>query len=313
MAKLTEPRISIALPVYNAAAYLDQAIESISGQSFRDFELICIDDGSTDGSLNILQQWQKRDSRIIVKSRENRGIVATLNEALDRSAGGYFARMDADDISLPDRLSAQVNFMDMDPDIVLSGGNAIMIDPAGRPLKAVDPPLSHSAIWNLLLKGQATALIHPTIMAKTCACRKIGGYREAYRYVEDLDIFLRIGKLGNLANVPDTLLYYRQHLTSSNRLYGEQQWKLKRQLLLEIGDDEGADASDPPASSTEANPSRVDEVYRERSCLAFQGGNPATGYMYAVKYLLSLPWTVSRFRDFAQVIRLGRSYRSQTT
>ncbi len=308
-----EPRVTIALPVYNAAAYLDHALESILGQTYQSFQVICIDDGSSDGSLEILHKWRQRDSRITLRSRENRGIVATLNESLEQGTGTYFARMDADDFALPDRLSVQVEFMDTHPGIILSGGNAMMVDPSGRHLKTVDPPLTHDAIWSLLIKGHATTLVHPTIIAKTSACRQIGGYREAYRYIEDLDLFLRMGKLGKLGNVPDTLLFYRQHLTSSNRIHGERQRELKRQLLLEIGNGGQADTSIPPIASTEANRSSVGEVYREWSCLAFQGGNPSTGYRYAVKYLFSLPWTVSRLRDFAQVLRLGRSYRSRTT
>ena len=109
---IDNPLVSVVMPVYNAQKYLNKAIDSILAQTYKDFEFIIINDGSTDNSLQIIKKYQKKDKRIIVKNKKNKGIVAALNDGIKLSRGKYLARMDADDISLPSRFEVQVNFME---------------------------------------------------------------------------------------------------------------------------------------------------------------------------------------------------------
>jgi len=114
-------KVSIVMSVYNAQKYLDEAIESILNQTYSNFEFIIINDGSTDKSLEIIENYAKKDSRIIVINRENKGLIYSLNEGIRKANGKYIARMDADDISLPQRLEKQVEFMEKNKNIGICG------------------------------------------------------------------------------------------------------------------------------------------------------------------------------------------------
>ena len=118
---IDNPLVSVVMPVYNAQKYLNKAIDSILAQTYKDFEFIIINDGSTDNSLQIIKKYQKKDKRIIVKNKKNKGIVAALNDGIKLSRGKYLARMDADDISLPSRFEVQVNFMEKNSKIGVCG------------------------------------------------------------------------------------------------------------------------------------------------------------------------------------------------
>src|SRR5678816_4165512 len=113
----TTPRVSIVMPVYNAAAYLAEAVDSILAQTFRDFQFVIVNDGSTDRSTAILERYAHRDQRIKLISRPNTGIVGALNDGLAEATGDYIARMDADDVSTPNRLAVQVDYLDKHLDV----------------------------------------------------------------------------------------------------------------------------------------------------------------------------------------------------
>src|SRR5688572_12730012 len=127
------PTVSCVMTVYNTAPYLREAVESILGQTFTDFEFIIIDDGSTDASPQILSDYAERDARIRLVSRPNTGIVKAANEGIGLSRGKYLARMDSDDVALPHRFATQVKYLDEHPDCVLVGSAAMFIDPYGVP------------------------------------------------------------------------------------------------------------------------------------------------------------------------------------
>lgn len=205
--------ISVLMPVYNAERYVGKAVESILKQTFTDFEFIIINDGSTDRSLEILQRYAKQDNRIRLISRENRGLVKTLNEGLSLAKAPLIARMDADDIAYPDRFMLQKQFLDKNPDVVCLGGYFEIIDEAGRALTHLKVPLDDIAIQDLALKGHS-AIVHPAAMLRLSAIKQVGGYREAFNAAEDLDLWLRLGEIGQLANIPFPVLHYR-FLTSS--------------------------------------------------------------------------------------------------
>ena len=211
------------MPVYNAGRYLAEAVESILGQTYGPLELIAVDDGSTDDSLAILKRYSARDPRVRLISRPNTGYSVALNEALGLASGEFLARMDADDVSDPERFAKQVEFLRRHPECVAVGCRVLLIDYSGGSLGIAPGDLDHETILGHLLKGLGAAIPHPGLMARAGAVRELGGYRVEFEPVEDLDLFLRLADLGRLANHPDVLLSYRQHAQSvSHRRHAEQ-------------------------------------------------------------------------------------------
>ena len=180
------PLISVCMPVYNAGKYLADAVESILGQTFADFEFLILDDGSTDDSLEILRRYADRDPRIRLTSRPNKGLVASLNELIDQSRGEFIARMDGDDISLPERFQKQVDYLRAHPGCLLVGSRVRLIDPEGDPLCDWCTLQDHEAIDASYLRGQRDTLVsHPVIMMRRDAVLAIGKYRP-FEVIEDV-------------------------------------------------------------------------------------------------------------------------------
>jgi hypothetical protein len=179
-------------------------------QTFSDFELLLLDDGSTDDSLAVMRAFQAKDPRCRVFTRENKGLVATLNEAIGLAQGRYIARMDADDIALPDRLGLQVAYLDSNPECVCVGSAVELMDELGRKLTVWPQYPDNEAIQLGALKGHGT-ICHPSATIRKNALISIGGYRAGMYPAEDLDLWLRLGELGLLANLPQVLLRYRMH------------------------------------------------------------------------------------------------------
>ncbi|HEX8981094.1 MAG TPA: glycosyltransferase [Parasulfuritortus sp.] len=219
--------ISVLMPVFNGEKYIAQAVESILDQTFTDFELILIDDGSRDGTLPILQSFAARDARIRLVSRENRGLVVSLNEMLQMAQGEFIARMDADDIALPDRFAWQVQFLREHPETVCLGGAFQLIDEADRLLATLSPPSSNDDIQQSILAGHG-AICHPTAMMRRDALIKVGGYDAAYYPAEDVNLWLRLGEVGELANLESPVLKYRLHGNSISEQAGNKQREATR-------------------------------------------------------------------------------------
>jgi glycosyltransferase involved in cell wall biosynthesis len=220
--------VSVIMSVYNGAEFLDEAIRSILVQTYRDFEFIAIDDGSTDASLRILNHYAAGDKRIRVISRPNRGLTRTLNEAIQLAGGKYIARMDSDDVSMPRRLEQQVAFLEKNPQILLLGGAYELIDDRGRKLTTHYPPLDNDALQQRCLDGR-TPICHPLAMIRRDALLRVGGYDESFLVAQDLDLWLRLGEIGHLACLPDVLLYYRMHENSiSERKQSQQVANMRR-------------------------------------------------------------------------------------
>jgi GT2 family glycosyltransferase/glycosyltransferase involved in cell wall biosynthesis len=214
------PRVSVVMPVYNAGRYLAPAVESVLAQTFRDFEFIIVDDGSTDSSLEVLRAYEKQDARIRFISRPNTGLVGALNDGIAAARGEFIARMDADDVSLPARLERQVEILQSDAECLAVGSDVLFIDPEGAPLIRRNPPLQHAGIVAELLEGNGGALIHPSVVFRRDALVACGGYREEAIHLEDFDLYLRLMSHGRLANLPEALLLYRQHPASINHTQG---------------------------------------------------------------------------------------------
>src|SRR5215467_13939630 len=168
----SSPAISVLMPVYNAGRFLAPAVESVLAQTFPDFELIAIDDGSGDASAEVLAQFAARDGRIRVFGQENRGIVATLNRALELARAPLIARMDADDLSRPDRLAKQVGYLEGHPEVAVLSGAMDVINESGTYLRTDVFPSAPSAIRDEL--PNRCCICHPAVMARADVLRSVG-------------------------------------------------------------------------------------------------------------------------------------------
>jgi glycosyltransferase involved in cell wall biosynthesis len=202
----TSPLISVILPAFNAENYIADAVKSILKQSYCNFEFIIIDDGSTDNTLPILQKYARLDSRILLISRENRRLVATLNEMVDLAKGDWIARMDADDISHPERFQRQLNLLKLSGADICGSWIKFFGDNSNRIWRTHE---SNTAIkTDMLFK---CPLAHPSVMIRAGLLKKLK-YRSSYIHAEDYDLWVRSAMGGFVfANVPDVLLSYRVH------------------------------------------------------------------------------------------------------
>ena len=203
------PAVSVAMSVYNGEAFLAEAIESVLGQSFTDFEFLILDDGSHDASRSIAEGYARRDPRIQLISRENRGLIASLNELIGLARAPLLARFDADDICAPTRFARQLAFLAEHPDHGLVGCDTPFIDAAGAPARnpPIQRPHDHEELCANLEAGPLVC--HSAVMMRRASVLAAGGYRPAYRHAEDYDLWLRLAGLTRLANLPEPLLSYR--------------------------------------------------------------------------------------------------------
>jgi glycosyltransferase involved in cell wall biosynthesis len=285
------PTISVLMSVYNGERYLAAAMDSILAQTYRDFELIVIDDGSKDASPAILQDYAKRDPRVKLTLRGNKGLTVTLNEAFAQSTGKYLARMDCDDVALPDRFARQVELLDADPDVVCAGGFFQLIDGGGRLLTTLRPPTDNDAIQAKLLAGH-NAICHPTAMIRRRAMETVGGYDTRFKTSQDLDLWLRLGEVGKLANVPAPVLRFRLHESSVSETKREQQRQMGRLACEEAWKRRGLtgmayEADEPwrPGSDRESK-HRFAVQY---GWWAFGSGQRKTAVYYATKAIAAMP------------------------
>lgn len=205
---MNTPRVSVVMPVYNTERFVAEAVESILAQSYADFEFIIIDDGSTDGSLAVLKKYEARDPRIRLVSRPNTGNVVAANEGVDLSRGEFMARLDADDRVMPELLERQVARFDAEPGLVLLGANAQVMDESGVVFGDFAVPETHEAIERSHLQGDM-AIHHPGAMMRVEQVRAVGKYRPQFKICEDYDLWLRLGEVGRVANLPDVMMHKR--------------------------------------------------------------------------------------------------------
>ena len=206
---MTSPRITVALSVYKNAEYLAEALDSILAQTFADFELVIVDDGSTDQSSAIIDRYTANDPRIRVIRQGNQGLVASLNHIIAVARAPYIARMDGDDIALPERFARQVAFLDAHPDHGVIGTQIWTIDAQGH--RRSEPPVDHPLSADVIAAALPTAspLCHPSVMMRRDVLKAAGGYRPAYRHCEDYDLWLRLAEQTRIANLPERLHLYR--------------------------------------------------------------------------------------------------------
>lgn len=284
------PTVSVLMPVYNAERYLAEAVESILAQTFKDFEFIIVDDGSTDASLKILETYAKRDERIRLKSRENIGYAKTLNEMLTQAKGDFIARMDADDIALPERLARQVEFLQRESAVVCVGGLPEVIDEKGRLLTRIKLPRNNDEIQQMILSGQVV-LSHPTVMIRRSALLEVGGYDDAMVPAEDLDLWLRLGEVGELANLEDTLLKYRMHTKSVSAQNSSRQYLRAREACERAWRRRGIEGRFEVTQPWRPGSDRPSQHKHLLMCgwWAFNSSQRQTALIYAMKAIATLP------------------------
>ncbi|MBI3572977.1 MAG: glycosyltransferase family 2 protein [Candidatus Kerfeldbacteria bacterium] len=212
------PRISVVLPLYNAGPYLRPAIDSILNQTYSDFELIIIDDGSTDGSDKVIASYH--DPRIRVYTQENKGVMASLNRGLELSRGQYIARMDHDDVSDPRRFQQQVEFLDSHPDHVVVGTTYAYIDPVNR-LLGVFPALLRDEDLRRELITKSPLAHGSTVIRGSVIREHLIRYQSTY--IDDYDLWMRLAGFGKMANLPAVLYFWRHHPGSIMSLHYDQQ------------------------------------------------------------------------------------------
>jgi len=201
-------KCSVLLPVYNGGAFLPLAIESILKQDDPDFELLLIDDCSTDHSPLAIRNYAASDARVrAVFHRRNLGLAATLNEGLREARSDLILRMDQDDLALPHRIACQVEFMRQRPEVAVAGSFVYHMGRSPRYDRLVTLPTGHDEIAATLTRENC--IYHSSVILRRPQILSLGGYRAEFRNAEDYDLWLRVARVHRLANLPQPLLRYR--------------------------------------------------------------------------------------------------------
>ena len=298
------PRVSVILPVFNCERYLSEAIQSIREQSFDDFELLICDDQSDDQSVAIASRFARRDRRIAVLKRHHTGIVGALNDGVAQARGEFMARMDADDIAQPARLAKQVEFLDEHRDYVLIGTRVRMVDPEGEPICEFPGQLSHEDIDHAHM-NLGWAIVHPTVMMRSHALREVGGYRQQFETLEDLDLFLRLAEIGRLANLPELLLDYRQHFKSICFMQNQRQSDIRESVYREAYRRRGLNLN-RRSVEFRAPLRTVSHVSERWTCQALEAGHIGTARKHALRLLYRQPFDRQAWRLMYSAFRSRR-------
>jgi glycosyltransferase involved in cell wall biosynthesis len=285
------------MPVYNAVRFVGEAVESILGQTLGDFEFLIIDDGSTDGSRRILEGYASRDRRIRLASRPNTGYLVALNEMLAIARGEFLARIDADDIALPERFERQVEYLRSHPEVLALGSRILVIDHEGDPLEERCRVQTHEEIDRAHLEPSTSmGLCHPAVMMRTETLRRVGGYRAEYYPSEDGDLWLRLAEIGRLANLPEVHLKYRLHPQSITRARGVEQYAVLMRAVSDARRRRGLPPVPPPDSIPSSQTPDELEWWRFLGWMALKSGYAATARKYGLRCCRRRPLSLESWR-----------------
>lgn len=202
---MTRPAVSVLMSVWNGAPQVQEAVASVFSQTLKELELIVIDDGSTDSTPQILAGFA--DPRLRIERRARIGLTAALNAGLALARAPLVARLDADDLSLPERLGRQLAFLDAHPDVGLLGTGAREIDGAGREAGTVRPPAEDAAIRRALIR--CNPFVHSSVVMRRAPVERVGGYDETFPVAQDYDLWMRLSGETHMANLPEALVVRR--------------------------------------------------------------------------------------------------------
>lgn len=239
------PSVSVLLAVHNGEEYLSEALDSLLAQTFKDFELVVVDDASTDGTGAVLEAYAARDPRlVVVRNEENLRLASSLNRGLDRCRAPLVARADADDVYASERLSRQVRFMEAHPEVGVLGCGYHRVGPDGSRQGTVAPPADHAPIRARQLF--MNSFLHPGVVFRTGVVRAVGGYDSAFWTAQDSDLWARLRDQTRFANLPEPLVSYRVHEASIVKTRGDAGQRLslsvpQRLLSATLGRDLDAD------------------------------------------------------------------------
>ena len=208
------PKVSVILPIYNGAAYLAEAINSLLHQTFTDFEIWAVDDGSRDESPALLASFA--DKRLHIHHQANAGQTAALNQGLSLATGEYIARLDQDDVAEPERLARQVEYLDQHPNVGLLGSDVVFIDPEGKPLGRMGGYSADRELRYRLVISNPFA--HSAVMFRRMLIEQVGPYIYNPRYpqFQDYDLWIRMATRSQIASLPIPLTRIRVHRQSSS-------------------------------------------------------------------------------------------------
>ncbi len=224
--------ISVVMSVYNGEDYLSESIESILNQTYKNFEFIIIDDGSRDKSLKIIKKYQKEDDRILIISRENKGLIASLNEGIEKANGKYIARMDVDDISVTTRFYEQIRFMENNIEVGVCGTWVKLFGDTIKNKTWKMPTNSEELKTRLLF---SVPVAHPSVMMRKNIMDKHKlKYKEEYTHAEDYELWMDFFKYAKFTNIPKVLLEYRYLETSVSRVADNQQDDTRYEVIKKI-------------------------------------------------------------------------------
>ena len=202
---MSAPRVSVVMAVHDGARWLREAVDSALGQTLADLELIVVDDGSTDATADILAGYG--DPRLSVLRQPRSGLTRSLNRGLRRAAAPLIARLDADDVALPERLARQVEFLDAHPEVALLGTGCREIGPDGEIRGVYAPPADDAAIRRELIRRNP--FVHSSVVMRRQVVEAAGGYDEAVAVAQDYELWLRLSRAAKLANLPEPLVLRR--------------------------------------------------------------------------------------------------------
>lgn len=208
--KADGPAVTVLMSCYNGSRWLPEAIESVLAQTLRDFELVLVDDGSKDRTLEIIREYAAKDPRITVLAKPNTGLADSLNSGLALAKGAWVARVDQDDICEPERLQKQLSYAITHPGLVLLGSGFSEINEAGEVVKKHNYPAGHHALTSRLERLQGF-FPHSSAFYKTSAALKVGGYNRRFTRAEDRGLWLSLSLQGKVSCLPQPLVKIRKH------------------------------------------------------------------------------------------------------
>lgn len=209
---MNNPKVNVLMSVFNGERFLKESIGSILNQTFKDFEFIIINDGSTDSTPLILDEYEKKDKRVKVICQENRGLTKSLNTGLKLAKGKYIARMDADDISDSKRLETQARFLDSHPSIGVVGIVSHVMDEDGNIKRKIDHPISHGKIMEKILGDNK--MTHSSLMLRKNLLETYGYYNEKFIFAQDYELLLRLSTVTKLVNLPEPSHLWRENFST---------------------------------------------------------------------------------------------------
>lgn len=205
-----QPKVSVVMSCYNASKYLAEAVESVVSQTLDDLEIVLVDDGSKDNTLDIINRYSEKDARIVVISKHNTGLTDSLNIGIARCRAKWIARLDADDVAMPTRLEEQISYVQQHPDVVLLGAGFIEIDENGRHVKVQSYPSRHDTLVRYLRTGRR-CFPHSSVLFRKDIVSEVGAYRPRILCAEDTDLWLRLSEVGHVGCINKALVKIRKH------------------------------------------------------------------------------------------------------